>query len=99
MVAAYKVPLIEELIARLLVKADTAILANLVLGEKVIPEFLQRDCTARKLAAALTPLLSDTPQRRAQTAALARLDHVMGIGQASPAARVAALVLGACRRI
>lgn len=99
MVAAYKVPLIEELIARLLVKADTAILANLVLGEKVIPEFLQRDCTARKLAAALTPLLSDTPQRRAQTAALARLDQVMGIGQASPAARVAALVLDACRPI
>ena len=35
MVAAYRVPLFEELIARLLVKVDTAILANLVLGENV----------------------------------------------------------------
>jgi len=99
MVAAYKVPLFEELIARLLVKVDTAILANLVLGENVVPEFLQRDCTAGKLAAALAPLLADTPQRRAQAAALARLDGLMGIGQASPAARAAALVLGVARPV
>jgi lipid-A-disaccharide synthase len=97
MVAAYKVPLFEELIARLLIKVDTAILANLVLGEKVVPEFLQRDCTPERLAAALLPLLSDTPQRRTQTAALARLDAIMGIGQTNPAARAAALVLAAGR--
>ncbi|HWE77283.1 MAG TPA: lipid-A-disaccharide synthase [Pseudolabrys sp.] len=99
MVAAYKVPLVEELIARLLIKVDTAILANLVLGTTVVPEFLQRDCTPGKLAAALAPLLSDTPERRTQAAALARLDAVMGIGQVSPAARAAELVLGASRRI
>ena len=74
---------------------DTAILANLVLGEKVIPEFLQRDCTAEKLAAALAPLLADTPQRRAQVAALGRLDGVMEIGRAVPSRRAAALVLAA----
>jgi lipid-A-disaccharide synthase len=99
MVAAYKVPLLEEMIARLLIKVDTAVLANLMLGEKVVPEFLQRDCTAETLAVALTPLLTDTPQRRAQTAALARLDAVMSIGRTSPAARAAALVLGACRPV
>jgi lipid-A-disaccharide synthase len=99
MVAAYKVPLVEELIARLLIKVDTAILANLVLGTTVVPEFLQRDCTPGKLSAALAPLLSDTPERRTQAAALARLDAVMGIGQLSPAARAAELVLGASRRI
>jgi lipid-A-disaccharide synthase len=95
MVAAYKVPLIEEAIARLLIKVDTAILANLVLGEKVVPEFLQRDCTAEQLAAALAPLLSDTAQRRAQLAAFARLDRRMEIGSAVPSARAAALVLAA----
>ncbi len=58
MVAAYKVSLLEEAIARLLVKVDTVILANLVLGENVVPEFLQRDCTPDKLAAALLPLLT-----------------------------------------
>lgn len=93
MVAAYKVPLFEELIARLLINVDTAILANLVLGEKVIPEFLQRDCTAERLATAVLPLLSDTPQRRAQTTALARLDVIMGIGKTAPSTRAATRVL------
>ena len=97
MVAAYKVPLFEELIARLLINVDTAILANLVLGEKVIPEFLQRDCTAERLATALLPLLSDTPQRRAQTTALARLDVIMGIGKTAPSTRAATRVLAVAR--
>lgn len=93
MVAAYKVPLFEEVIARLLIKIDTAILANLVLGKKVVPEFLQRDCTADKLAAALTPLLRESPQRRAQLAAFADLDGIMEIGRAVPSRRAAAFVL------
>ena len=37
MVAAYKVPLLEELAARLLVNVQSVILANLVLGENVVP--------------------------------------------------------------
>jgi len=99
MIAAYKVSLFEEPIARLLIKADTAILANHVLGEKAIPEFLQRDATAEKLAAALVPLLSDTPQRRAQSAAFARLDAIMEIGTAAPSARAAAAVLAVIGRL
>ena len=77
MAAAYKVPLIEELVGRLLITAPSAILANLILGENVVPEFLQRDCTPEKLAAALLPLLADTPQRRRQVGGLrpARRTH------------------------
>jgi len=93
MAAAYKVPFIEEVIARLLITAPSAILANLVLGENVVPEFLQRDCTAEKLCRALLPLLADTAQRRHQIDAFARLDGLMGLGKASPSDRAAALVL------
>ena len=93
MAAAYKVPLFEELIAHLLVKVPSAILTNLVLGENVVPEFLQRDCTPERLAAALVPLLSDTPERRRQIEAFARLDAVMDIGKATPSDRAAAVVL------
>jgi lipid-A-disaccharide synthase len=99
MVAAYKVPLIEEIIGRLLITAPSAILANLILKENVVPEFLQRDCTAAKLAAALLPLLSDTPQRRRQIEAFARLDGLMAIGQASPSDRAASLVLDCVNRL
>jgi lipid-A-disaccharide synthase len=93
MVAAYKVTLVEEMIARMFVKVPSVILANLVLGENVVPEFLQRDCTAEKLSAALVPLLRDTPERQRQVQAFARLDEVMHIGKASPSTRAAELVL------
>jgi len=68
MVAAYKVPLIEEAVARVLVKIDTVILANLVLGERWVPEFIQRDCTAQALTGALLPLFSESVERRRQIA-------------------------------
>lgn len=93
MVAAYKVPLFEEAVARLLIKVDTVILANLVLGENVVPQLLQRDFTSDRLAAALTPLLGETPERRRQTEAFARLDAIMEIGKTAPSDRAAAVVL------
>jgi lipid-A-disaccharide synthase len=93
MVAAYKVSLIEELAARLLVDVPSVILANLVLGENVVPEFLQRDCTADRLAGALVPLLGDTPERRRQIEAFARLDAIMEVGKGNPSDRAAATVL------
>ena len=93
MVAAYKVSLVEEIVGRLLIHAPSAILANLVLGKNVVPEFLQRDCTAGRLAAALVPLLGDTPERRKQTEAFSQLDDLMEIGKATPSAHAASLVL------
>jgi lipid-A-disaccharide synthase len=45
------------------------------------------------LADALVPLLADTPQRRRQIAAFARLDALMQIGSGSPSARAADIVL------
>jgi len=99
MVAAYKVSLIEELAARALVNVPSVILANLALGKNVVPEFLQRDCTPDRLAGALLPLLADTPERRTQTEAFARLDKIMEVGGARPSERAAEVVLDcACRR-
>jgi lipid-A-disaccharide synthase len=93
MVAAYRVPLIEELAARLLLNIPSVILANLVVEENVVPEFLQRDCTADRLTKAMLPLLTDTPERRRQLKAFARLDTIMEIGGESPSDRAAAVVL------
>lgn len=93
MVTAYKVSKVEEMIARRLIRVSTAILANLVLGENVVPEFLQSDCTAEKLAATLAPLLADGPARRRQTDAFTRLDALMEIGTARPAQRAAEIVI------
>jgi lipid-A-disaccharide synthase len=98
MVTAYKVPLIEEFAGRLLLNGPSVILANLVLRENVVPEFLQRNCTAARLADALLPLLQDTPERRQQTEAFARLDAIMEVGKGNPSDRGAAIVLDIAHR-
>jgi lipid-A-disaccharide synthase len=98
MVTAYNVSLLEELIAKPLIKVSSVILANLVLGQNAVPEFIQRECTPEKLAAALVPLLRDSAERAAQTAAFARLDEIMEIGTAKPAFRAAEHVLAAAGR-
>jgi lipid-A-disaccharide synthase len=100
MVAAYRVTLIEELIANLAglrARLSSVILANLVIGENVVPEFLQRDCMPQRLADALLPLLSDTPARLRQTDAFAKLDRIMAL-DAVPSAKAAAIVLDIARR-
>jgi lipid-A-disaccharide synthase len=93
MVAAYRVSTLEAVIGSLLISAHSAILANLVLGENIVPEFLQWHCSPEKLADALIPLLSDTPERRRQTDAFVRLDQLMDIGGSVPSERAAALIL------
>jgi len=93
MVAGYKIPLIEELVGHLMVKVPSIILANLVLGEKAVPEVLQRSCTPDELAKALLPVISDAPERRRQIEAFGRLDAIMEIGSAAPSERAAAAVL------
>ncbi len=100
-VAAYRVSRMEEMIFRLLRSRTTlssAILTNLVLGENVIPEFLQGTCSPDRLADALVPLLSDTPQRQSQVAAFAKLDQIMDVGGEPPSAKAAAIVLDLAQR-
>lgn len=97
--AAYRVSPVEELVARLMGlhrRLSTVILANLVIGEKVIPEFLQRECTAEKLAQALLPLLSDSPERARQVEGFGRIDALMKV-ESAPSAKAAALVLEAAK--
>jgi lipid-A-disaccharide synthase len=98
-VAAYRVTLLEEFIARLIrlrARLPSVILANLVIGENVVPEFLQRACTPQRLADALVPLIAETPQRSRQIEGFARLDRIMAVDE-SPSAKAAAIVLDVAR--
>jgi lipid-A-disaccharide synthase len=93
MVTGYRVSAFDAFLARRLVKVPSVILANLVIGENVVPEMLQENCTPQRLAGALEPLLGDTPERRRQVDAFARLDGILQIGAAAPAQRAADIVL------
>ena len=100
MVAAYRLHFIEAVVARairLRTRLPSVILANLVIGENVVPELLQEDCTPEKLAAALAAVVGDTEQRRRQIAGFQRLDQIMKIGGAAPSAKAARLVVEAAR--
>lgn len=91
-VVAYRV---DKLIAnlRFLLKVPSVVLANLVLGKNVYPEYLQEACTAEALSAAILPLLGDTPERRAQLEALARTPGKLRLASSSPSIAAADTVL------
>jgi lipid-A-disaccharide synthase len=95
---AYRASWLTELIYRTIVRVPTIVLANLVLEDNVMPEFLQRDANPAALAAALAPLIGETPERGRQLAAFARLDAVMRIGTARPSDAAAEVVLDVARR-
>lgn len=98
MVTAYKAGSVEAWIIRRRITSSSVILANLVIGENVIPEFIQEDCTPEKLAASLGEVLADTPMRRRQVEALALLDDIMGIGRTSPSEMAAEVVFNHVKR-
>lgn len=98
-VAAYRIPALEGLILRLMARVHPAIrvrsviLANLVLGEFAVPEFLQGRCTPETLAPALADILRDTPGRRRQLEAFKRLETVLGTDGIAPSARAAEAII------
>lgn len=94
MVTAYRAGAVEAWIAKRAIRSSSVILANLVIGENVIPEFIQEHCTAAELAPALREVLADTPSRRRQREAFARIDDIMATGAQAPSARAADIVLG-----
>jgi lipid-A-disaccharide synthase len=92
-VAAYRISAWEAPIYRRLVRVSSVILANLVIGENVVPELLQEEFTPDLIAASLAPLIADTPQRQRQLAGFSRLDAVMDLGGEAPSLKAARAVV------
>ncbi|MBI3702182.1 MAG: lipid-A-disaccharide synthase [Afipia sp.] len=93
MVAVYKVTPVEAFIARRVIKTSSIILPNIILGQNVIPEFLQDDFTPEKIAPVLRDVLADTPVRQRQIEAFKRLDEIMATGGERPSERAADVVI------
>ncbi len=98
MVTAYRTGAVEAWILLRTIEVKSVILANLVVGENVVPEFLQQDCSPEKLVPALRELLADSPLRRRQVDAFAGLDAIMSTGNQPPSVRAADIVLATLRR-
>ena len=93
MVTAYRTGAIEAWILLSVIRISSVILANLVVGDNVVPEFLQADCTPQNLSRALRDVLQDSPLRRRQVEAFAKIDAIMSTGNATPSTRAADIVL------
>jgi len=98
-VAAYRLDWIGRIVKHFLsmpkatkaiVKVESALLPNLILGEKLVPEFIDETCNASALATALGDLLVEGEARRRQLAGFDRLDGVMRVGLGESAGTAAA---------
>ena len=69
-------------------------MVNLVAGRRVVPELLQSRFNADELAAAMLPLIGDTPQRAQMIADLAEVrERLLPHGSIDPIARAAEVIL------
>jgi lipid-A-disaccharide synthase len=95
-VAARGSPLTAALLGRLL-RVDFLAMPNLIAGEAIVPELMQRDATPERIADALSGLLAG-PARDAQLAGLRRVAGALGPpGAAERAAALVEQMIGAGR--
>src|SRR5690606_15311513 len=92
MVVTYRMHPLTFAIARRVVRVDHVALANLVAGERVVPELIQDEATPQTLAEAVLPLLDEGSEARARVCAgLSEVRRALQ-GDGEPAERVADLV-------
>ena len=88
---AYVTHPVTFLLARRLVRVSHVALPNLVVGRRVVPEFMQGEATAGAMADALEPLLDEGSAARRETTSGLR-EVRAALGSPGAASRVAGLV-------
>lgn len=91
MIIVYQVSWLTFMIARWLVRVDHIGMVNLIAGERLVPELVQNDVNAARIATESRILLDDTQLRSTITAKLAKLRE--RLGRPGAADRVADLAL------
>src|SRR5690606_35631260 len=76
-----------------MLRVPSVVLANVVLGARVVPEFLDGKSRPERLAEEVAKLLRLGAARERQVAAFQRLDSIMAIDGEAPSHRAARLVL------
>lgn len=76
---AYKTSWLNWVMIKLLVKVRYAHLANIIVDEPIVPEFLQHRCKSEKIADCLEDLLRDDANRKAQKAGFAKMRDLLGV--------------------
>ncbi len=98
-IIAYRATDLTVFILRRIMTVDTGTIANLVLGEKIVPEYHQERCNPKLLSDALDELLEGGPARDAQIDGARRALAALGREGEPPSRRAAKSVLSAIDRI
>ncbi len=94
-VIGYRVNPLTAAIAKRLIKVDMASIPNLLLNQRVQPEFLQERCTPALLAEATASLLGDSRARQQQIEDCGRAVAMLSPEGGTPSQRAARAVLQA----
>ncbi len=97
-IIAYKINNLSAMIYRRFIRTPYVNLINIMQGKRVVPEFLQENCTPEKLANAMDVLLRDEATRLAQIKILASTAEWLGQGQFVPSERAAETILNVTRK-
>jgi lipid-A-disaccharide synthase len=93
-ITIYRTGPLTAWLTRRLIRAPHVNPVNLILGRPAVPELLQEDCRADRIAAAATRLIGDEALRRDQQAALAEAVARLRAGdERPPSERAAAQIL------
>ena len=93
MVVGYRLNPLTAAIARRIVKVPSITLPNLVIGRKIAPEFVLKDCVPEALAPAVDQLLVDETARRAQIDAFRSVASALRSGGKPASERAAEVIL------
>ena len=102
MIVCYRANPLTAVIARRVITVPHVAMPNIIADRRAAPEYLQRDCTPRRLVPAVEELLQDADRQRAQIGSFAEIAARLGRGGPPPSERAAEAVLdmigGAARR-
>lgn len=93
MIVCYRVNPLSAAIARRVLLVKHIAMPNIIAGRRAAPEFVQRDCTPRRLVPALEALLRDAGRRDEQTRSFREIATRLGRGGAAPSERAAGVIL------
>ena len=93
MIVCYRANPLTAVIAYRVVKVPHVAMPNIIAERRAAPEFLQRDCTPRRLVPALEQLLQDDDLKRDQSDSFREIAARLGLGGPPPSERAAEVVL------
>ena len=89
-ITIYRTGSITAWLAKRMITVDHVNLVNLILNRPVVPEWLQEDCNAERIATSAMHLIEDADHREAQKVALGEVMAMLRGGDDSPPSEQAA---------